>query len=63
VFAVAMREKVKSQTSNLSKNAENGLRLTWVCVEVKLFGLFMEFSSLFMGISGEERGERRRLDW
>ena len=31
-------------------------RLTCVCVEVKIFGLFMEFSN-------EEMGERRKLDW
>ena len=48
--AAAMSEKVKNQTSNLSKNAENGLGLTWACVEVK-------FGVLFMGIFGEERGE------
>ena len=50
MLATAMREKVKSQTSDLSKNAENGLGLTWVCVEVK-------FGGLFMGFSSEERGE------
>ena len=62
MFAAAMREKVKSQNSDLSKNVENGLRLTWVCVEVKFSGLFMGFFGLFMGFSDEERGVRRKLD-
>ena len=35
-------------------------RLTWVCVEVKFFGLFMEFSDLLMEFSSEERGKRRK---
>ena len=30
---------------DLSTNAKNGLRLIWVCVEVKFWGLFMEFFS------------------
>ena len=33
MLAAAMSEKVKSQTSDLSKNAENGLGLTWAYVE------------------------------
>ena len=37
-------------------------RLTCVCVEVKIFGLFKEFSSLLMEFSNEEMGERRKLD-
>lgn len=56
MLAVAMSEKVKSQTSYLSKNAENGLGLTWAYVEVKFGGLFMEFG-LFMGFFDEEKGE------
>ena len=37
-------------------------RLICVCVEVKIFGLFMEFSGLLMEFSNEEMGERRKLD-
>ena len=50
MLAAAMSEKVKIQISDLSKNVENGLGLTWACVEVK-------FGGLFMGFSSEERGE------
>ena len=44
---------MKSYTSNLSKNAKNGLRLIWVCVEV-------EFGGLLIGFSSEERGRRKK---
>ena len=47
----------------IARSNPNRLRLTWVCVEVKFFGLFMEFSGLLMEFSNEERGERRQLDW
>ena len=57
MLAAAMSEKVKSQTSDLSKKAENRLGLTWAYVEVKFGGLFMEFASLFMGFFSEELGE------
>ena len=57
MFAAAMREKVKSQTSDLSKNVENGLRLTWVCVEVKFSGLFMGFFVCLWGFP-MKKGEK-----
>ena len=37
-------------------------RLICVCVEVNIFGLFMEFAGLLMEFSNEEMGERRKLD-
>ena len=46
----------------IARSNPNGLRLTWVCVEVKFFGLFMEFSGLLMEFSGKEWGKRRTLD-
>ena len=39
----------------IARSNPNGIRLTWVCVEVKFFGLFMEFF-------GKERGKRRKFD-
>ena len=57
MLATAMSEKVKRQISDLSKNVDNGLGLTWACVKVKFGGLFTKFGGLFMGFSGEERGE------
>ena len=57
MLAAAMSEKVKSQTSDLSTNAENRLGLTWAYVKVKFGRLFMEFASLFMGFFSEELGE------
>jgi len=50
----------------LSKNAENGLGLTWVCVEVKFGGLFMGFSSEEREeeeekVTGEEREREREV--
>ena len=46
----------------IARSNPNGLRLTWVCVEGKFFGLFMEFSGILMEFSGEERGKRRQFD-
>ena len=63
MLATAMSEKVKRQISDLSKNVENGLGLTWACVEVKFGGLSMGFVSLFMGFSGEDRGEKEETGW
>ena len=33
------------------------------CVEVKFGGLSMGFVSLFMGFSGEDRGEKEETGW
>ena len=65
MLTTVMREKVKSQATDLSKNAENGLSLTWICVEVKFRCLFREFSGLIRGekeenLTGEERGEEKK---
>ena len=46
----------------IARSNPNGLRLIWVCVEVKFFGLFMEFSGILMEFSDEERSKRRKLD-
>ena len=48
---------------DLSTNAKNGLGLIWVCVEVKFWGLFMEF--FWWKKRGGRRkndGQRRRMD-
>ena len=46
----------------IARSNPNGIRLTWVCIEVKFFGLFMEFSGLLMEFSSKERGKRIKLD-
>ena len=60
MLATAMSEKVKRQISDLSKNVENGLGLTWACVKVKFGGLFTKFGGLFMGFSGKKEGRKKK---
>ena len=60
MLATAISEKVKRQISDLSKNVENGLGLTWACVKVKFGGLFTKFGGLFMGFSGKKEGRKKK---
>ena len=60
MLATAISEKVKRQISDLSKNVENGLGLTWACVKVKFGVLFTKFGGLFMGFSGKKEGRKKK---
>ena len=56
----------------IARSNLNGLRLKWVCVEVKFFGLFMEFFGLLSfplkkgakeeNLIGEERWEKEEKE-